>query len=99
MDNLIEQEPEIVRHSLQYWILQIVVKFHLLWYVCEVIFNLISDLRSPDEMITWQSIILATSPNWHSFLNIRIFMLVTGIIGAVVAWKLEPYWQRKTPEN
>lgn len=95
MDKLTEQEPEIVRHSLSYWILQIVVKFNLVWYVSLLIFNLVSDLQSGDEPITWQNIILATSPSWSSFLNARIFMIVLSLLVAVAAWKLEPYWQRK----
>ena len=99
MEKLTEQESEIIHHSLSYWILQITVKFNLVWYVSEIIFNLISDLRSGDELITWQSILLGTSYNWSSFLNARIFMLVIGIVGAVAAWRLEPYWLRKGDGN
>lgn len=98
MDKTTEQ-TKTVYHPLSYWILQITVKFNLVWYLCEVIFSLISNLRSPDKSITWQSILLGTSYNWTSFFNARIFMLVIGFIGAVAAWKLEPYWLRKSNEK
>ncbi len=99
MDKLTEQEPEIAPYSSLYRILHIVVKFNIVLYVCEVIFNLISDLRSPDEVITWQSIILATSPNWHSFLNFRLVMLLFGLFIAIVALGLELYSKRRNDES
>ena len=95
MNKLTEQELEITHRSLLDWIL-IIVKANVLWYVCLLIFNLISDLRSPDEVITWQSIILATLPNWHSFLNACLLMLVIGLLIAIAAWRFEIYWRERT---
>lgn len=94
MDNLTEQEPQITHRSLVYWLL-ITVKANVLMYLCLLVFNLISDLRSPDEVLTWQSIVLATVPNWHSFLNTCLFVALSDLIVAIAAWRLEIYWKKK----
>jgi hypothetical protein len=99
MDKLAEQQQENTHHSLLYWILRIAVGFNLFWYGSEVVLNLISMLRTSSDPITWQSIILGTSYNWDSFLRVRIFALVIGIIGSFVAWALELYWYRKKGED
>jgi hypothetical protein len=96
MDKITEQQPKSSRQSLLYWILRIAVGFNLLWYGSEVVFNLISILRTSSEPVTWQNIILATSYNWDSFLRVRIFALGLGIIGSFAGWGWELYRQKKT---
>jgi hypothetical protein len=91
---LSNQQSETIRHSLLYWILRIAIGVNLSFYLCEIVIKLIYELLYPEGPISLQNIFLGTSKNWALFVNVRIFMLAIGLLGAVIAWRVEPYWRR-----
>lgn len=83
------------RQLLLYYLLRIAIGANLWFYFCEVVIKLLYGLLYPEEPITWQSVLLGTSKNWIFFVNVRVLMLVVGVIGAIVAWKIELFRQKK----
>lgn len=78
------------QRSLFAWILLIGFSFNVVWYVSEIVINLIINWLSPGgQSVTLENFLLGTSPNWQFFLKARAVLLALGLLASVAGWAYE----------